>query len=45
MILPRGSALFTPIISDPERMLDILRDLWRASTTPEVADFFPEENM
>jgi hypothetical protein len=30
--------------ADPERMLEILRDLWRASSTPEVSDFFPEDN-
>lgn len=30
--------------NNPDRMLEILRDLWRASSTPEVPDFFPEEN-
>jgi hypothetical protein len=29
---------------DPERMLEIMLDLWSASSTPEVAEFFPEEN-
>jgi hypothetical protein len=29
---------------DPERMLEILRDLWRASRTETVSEFFPEEN-
>jgi hypothetical protein len=28
----------------PERMLQIMLDIWRASTTPAVPDFFPEEN-
>jgi hypothetical protein len=30
--------------SGPERVLEILRDLWRACNTPAVAEFFPEEN-
>src|SRR5262249_29002883 len=30
--------------ADPERLLEILVDLWRASSTPAVADFFPEEH-
>jgi hypothetical protein len=28
---------------DPERMLEILLDLWRASRTEDVNEFFPEE--
>jgi hypothetical protein len=32
--------------NNPDRMLEILRDLWRTSSTPAVADFFPpDENM
>jgi hypothetical protein len=27
-----------------QRMLEILRDLWRASSTPALPDFFPDEN-
>jgi hypothetical protein len=27
--------------SDPERFLQILRDLWRANDAPDIDDFFP----
>jgi hypothetical protein len=28
---------------DAERMLEILLDIWRASNTPSVTEFFPED--
>ena len=29
---------------DPERIVEIIREIWRASNTTEIAEFFPEEN-
>jgi hypothetical protein len=29
---------------DSERMLEIVREIWRASSTTEIDEFFPEEN-
>jgi hypothetical protein len=42
--LPRQRIVHPEYQRDPERMLEIMLDLWRASSTSEVADFFPEQN-
>jgi hypothetical protein len=42
--VPRQRVVHPEYQRDPERMVEIMLDLWGASTTPAVPDFFPEEN-